>query len=165
MAAAPPAPGGAPPPPDASAHVVAGGGAALAGAEGSGGSSGAAAVAGARVGRVVAWVPGLNLGLAHLRLDPTLRHTLPGAEGEGGAGEGEAGPAGAATAATAATAAPDDVPHSAAALAGYKALHARAARREVDLSVPAADGSSYRLVPVLPLWWRLLPRAPAPEEE
>ena len=48
---------------------------------------------------------------------------------------------------------------------GAALVAALAARREVDLSVPAADGSSYRLVPVLPLWWRLLPRAPAPEEE
>jgi folate-binding protein YgfZ len=125
-------------------------------------ASHAGADGGARVGKVVAWAPGVNLALVQLRLS-AVAHTLPpppaadrGAVvlSEGSVDGGSGGADG------------DNYSHPDT-LAAARALHERCAGRDVDLKLPAAVGvhgghtgsaseaaQVYRATPVLPVWWR-----------
>lgn len=135
-----------------------------------------------RVGKVVAWVPGLNLGLAMIRLEH-IDHTLPRAPskagasaaaassgaGAGGGGAGESHRE--SVAAVTGVADAEDDCNSEAVVASYRAVHERCKARPVNFYVSADGGSGsgaaaaagggghgtqqpYHVTPILPTWWR-----------
>jgi hypothetical protein len=136
-------------------------------------------LSGSKAGKLVAWEKGLNLGLAHIRLEPYLRHTL-------------LSPSTAASSTTNASGGDDDGGgsnntgvRSESAMSSYKSLHNRCVggRSEgmndedegkghrqlapvLDLSIDAGgrEESLYRVCPILPVWWTLVKRPTVPEE-
>lgn len=151
-------------------------GAIIAGNGGGDSSASGVSLSGSKAGKLVAWEPGLNLGLAHIRLEPYLKHTL-------------LSPSTAAASTTNASGGDDGCYNtgvrSESAMSSYKSLHYRCVggRSEeendkdeekshrqlapvLDLSIDAGgrEESLYRVCPILPVWWTRVKRPTVPEE-
>jgi folate-binding protein YgfZ len=131
-------------------------------------SASGVSLSGSKVGKLVAWEPGLNLGLVHMRLEPYLRHTLPS------------------TSTTSSSDADGSSVRSESSMAAYKSLHNRCVGGKatgeeeggggggggsrsgllLDLSIDAGgrEESLYRVCPILPMWWSRVARPLVPEE-
>lgn len=104
-----------------------------------------------RVGRVVGWTPGANIGMALMRLEH-VDHALPKTSGKV-ASEMEGGqPEESADAAETNELQLEDF-SNASVIESLQQVHARAAQRAVDFKVGSGN-DAHRVVPILPMWWR-----------
>ena len=143
-------------------------GAIIAGSGGGTASVSGVSLSGSKAGKLVAWLPGLNLGLVHMRLEPYLRHTLLSASVSGNnngknVNNGES-------------------VRTETALSAFKTLHnscigdgeseesrsvtTTTTGQIIDLSIDAGGSheSLYRVCPILPIYWTSVFRPLVSEE-